>query len=218
MDLQTSCSKWCNGKKPNPQRSNTNSVFESSCGWDLKQSSQASGKVKEARVIAVTYLGGKMFARVSSVLFSDSLGHEIVPLSTLASPKPKSIAHPQPGGLAFPHVCPCTLGLSVCLWSSVWVFVWVVVDVCVFEGLRGAEDGWVLDISWPSPFLSDWQNKWASAAKIMGCMGNCGRMITEHFTLESERERETQREADLRTVAQVLLEMNHASICSFIYW
>lgn len=76
-----------------PQQSTTNSVFESSCGWDLKQSSQASGKVKEARVIAVTYLGGKMFARVPSVLFSDALGHEIVPLSTLASPKPKSIAH-----------------------------------------------------------------------------------------------------------------------------
>lgn len=46
-----------------------------------------------------------MFARVPSVLFSDALGHEIVPLSTLASPKPKSIAHPQPGELPFLHGC-----------------------------------------------------------------------------------------------------------------
>lgn len=84
---------------------------------------QASGKVKEARVIAVTYLGGKMFARVPSVLFCDALGHEIVPLSTLASPKPKSIAHPQPGELAFLHVCLCTPGLSVCLRSPVQVFI-----------------------------------------------------------------------------------------------
>lgn len=79
---------------PTPNTPHTNSVSESSCRGDLKQSSQASGKVKEARVIAVTYLGGKMFARVPSVLFSDALGHEIVPLSTLASSKPKSIAHP----------------------------------------------------------------------------------------------------------------------------
>lgn len=34
-----------------------------------------------------------MFARVHSVLLTDAFGHEIVPLSTLASPKPKSIAH-----------------------------------------------------------------------------------------------------------------------------
>lgn len=69
-------------------------MSELSHGWDLKQSLQGSDKVKEARVIAVTYLGGKMFARVPSVLFSDALGHEIVPLSTLASPKPESLAHP----------------------------------------------------------------------------------------------------------------------------
>lgn len=53
----------------------------------------------------------------------------------------------------------------------------------------------------------------------MGCMENCGRMITEHFMLKSERERIKQhvREADLRTAAQVLLERKHISICSFIY-
>lgn len=64
--------------------------WKSSSGWDQKEekqinelkSSQASGKVKEARVIAVTYLGGKMFAHVPSVLLSDALGHEIVPLYT----------------------------------------------------------------------------------------------------------------------------------------
>lgn len=95
-------------------------------GWDLKQSLHASGKVKEARVIAVTYLGGKMFALVPCVLFSDALGHEIVPLFTLASPKPKSVARPQPGELAFLHVCllytlGCLLALvvNVCLWMGV---------------------------------------------------------------------------------------------------
>lgn len=66
---------------------------------------QASNEVKEARVIAVTYLGGKMFACVPSVLLSDALGHEIVPLSTLASPKPKSTAHPWLGTLAFLYTC-----------------------------------------------------------------------------------------------------------------
>lgn len=35
------------------------------CGWDLKQGFQASGKVKEARVIAVTYLGGKIVCSCS---------------------------------------------------------------------------------------------------------------------------------------------------------
>lgn len=38
-----------------PRSPNTSCV----CVWDLKQGFQASGKVKEARVIAVTYLGGK---------------------------------------------------------------------------------------------------------------------------------------------------------------
>lgn len=56
-------------------------------GPKKKKRLQASGEVKEARVIGVTYLGGKMFARVPSVLWSDALGHEIVPLSTLASPQ-----------------------------------------------------------------------------------------------------------------------------------
>lgn len=108
------------------------------CGWDLKQSLQASGKVKEARVIAVTYLGGKMFALVPCVLFSDALGHEIVPLFTLASPKPKSIAQPQPGELAFLHVCLCTPGLSVCLPLLMCVYV----CVCVCEG-AGMDGCWV---------------------------------------------------------------------------
>lgn len=84
-----------------------------------------------------------MFALVPCVLFADALGHEIVPLFTLASPKPKSIAHPQPGELAFLHVCLCTPGLSVCLWLPVWVFVWAVVDVCLCLWGEGwaAEDG-----------------------------------------------------------------------------
>lgn len=97
-----------------------------------------------------------MFARVPSVLFSDALGHEIVPLSTLASPKPKTIAHPQPGELPF---CMCVFVRHCCLFAfshlCECLFEWLLVSVCVCEGVERAEDGWVLGVSWPSPFLSD---------------------------------------------------------------
>lgn len=80
--------------------------------------------------MAATYLSGKMFAHAASVRFSDALAHEIVPLSTLASPKPKSSAHISPGEVAFLHAFICARArllhqaafvvvlLSVCWW--VW--------------------------------------------------------------------------------------------------
>lgn len=96
-------------------------MLKSSNGWDpkrKKKSFQASGKVKKARVIAVTYLGGKMFAHVPSVLLSDALGHEIVPLSMLASLKPKSTAHRWTAKVAFlVCLCACVFVCQGCVFS-----------------------------------------------------------------------------------------------------
>ena len=214
----SSCSRWCNGGKdthPAPNNPIQTPMLNSSCGWDLKQSLQASGKVKEARVIAVTYLGGKMFVRVPSVLFSDALGHEIVPLSTLASPKPKSIAHPQPGELPFLHGCFCTPRLSVCLRSPVRMFIWVLVNVCVCEGERRMGGCWVSAGPLHSSLtdrISERALQWLRAA---------WRTAAE-WSLRISRqnqERDGNRaggQADLRTVDQVLLGKNHINICSSI--
>jgi len=74
-----------------------------------------------------------MFARVPSVLSSDALGHEIVPFSTLASRKPKFIAHPKLGEVAFPaRACLCAAGLSVCFQLH---FLRVFTQVFVDEGV-----------------------------------------------------------------------------------
>lgn len=115
---------------------------------DLKRSSQASGGVKQARVIAVTYLCGRSSPRLP--VFSPPMhtGMKLFPFST-----PSTSQSPILSQAIWPF-CMCVFerrgrpppwdGLYDCF-----------ICVCLHCVCEGAEDGWMLGVSWPSPFLSD---------------------------------------------------------------
>lgn len=173
-------------------------MYGSTRGWDLKQSLQASGEVKEARVIAVTYLGGKMFAHVPSVLFSDALGHEIVPLSTLASPKPESNAHPySQARWPFRMCCSVRQGLlfaAIRLCECLFVCLSKCVRVCVGMGGSGGWAGVGCQLALSSPLLSDWQSERSSAAMITGCTEDCHMWQDEHLAFHVRKKGNQSRE------------------------
>lgn len=120
----------------------------------------------------------------SCTLYSDALGHEIVPLSTLASPRAQVHC-----------LSPARqVGLSACVslcsaWSVCLACVSVYLSACCWLCVCRERGGWwlVLVSAGSLHLFYDWQNKWASVAVIMGRMENWSRVITEHFTLKSER-------------------------------